>query len=142
MLPAYCVKTNAPLAPEDMREHRLSWCSPVFGLLILLSGFLLVLVYFIVRKRCILVFGVAPAVRKRNRTWMVVKIVSAVLLFFALPPASMSENPTVVLGVLIMFLVTVVSIFIGNALLGVAKYRNGELWVTGCSKEFLAHCER
>lgn len=141
VLPAFCIKSNTPLSQEDMKQRRLSWCSPIVGLLILLSGLLLILVYFVLRKRCAITFGVSRAVRRRFRIVRIVKIVAVIVLFFALPLTAAIDNTVVSMTVLVLFLAAVVSLFLGNSLLTVTNHRQGEFWISGCSKEFLTHFE-
>jgi hypothetical protein len=43
------VKTNQPVSEDDLVCRDLRWCSPWILLLILLSGLLLILVYFLAR---------------------------------------------------------------------------------------------
>ena len=138
VLPPLCVKTNAPVQQQDIRQRRLSWCPPIVGLLILLSGLLLILVYFIARKHCTITFGLSPAVRQKYRNRRILKIVAVVVLFFVLALTAAIDSAAVILTVFILFLVSVISLFIGNAPLAIAKHRKGEFWISGCSKEFLA----
>ncbi len=49
VLPPVCVKTNQPVSEDDLVCRDLRWCSPWILLLILLSGLLLILVYFLAR---------------------------------------------------------------------------------------------
>ena len=141
VLPPVCVKTNEPIAREDYLQKRFTWCSPAIGLLILISGFLLVLVYFIARKKCSLTFGLTPAVRRKYRNRKIIKIVAAIVLFFALPVAAGADSGLLLLIVFLLFLTAVFSLFFGNSPLAVTKQRNGEFWISGCSKEFLARLE-
>ncbi len=63
VLPPFCVKTNTAVQQQDYQQRRLSWCPTIVGLLILLSGLMLILIYFIVRKRCTITFGLSPALQ-------------------------------------------------------------------------------
>ncbi len=140
-LPSFCVKTNRAVQPQDIQQRRLSWCPPIVGLLILLSGLLLILIYFIVRKHCTISFGLSPDIRKKYRNRRVFKVIAVILLFFALPFTAAIDNIAVVITVFILFLVAVVSLFIGNSPLAITKHRKGEFWISGCSKEFLARIQ-
>lgn len=138
VLPPICVKTNQPVSPHDVVSRRLTWCSPLVALLILLSGLLLILVYFLVRRHCTLTFGLLPAVRRKYRNRRLVKSIAAIALFFALPVTAAMDSTAVTIVVLVLFLVSIVSLFIGNSPLSVTNYRKGEFWIAGCSKDFLA----
>ena len=141
-LPPFCVKTNAPVESADMQRRRLSWCSPFLGLLILISGLLLIVLYFVLRKHCTLTFGLSPAVRNRYRNRRIFKGVAAIVLFFSLPVASAFDSTAVIATVLVLFLVAFISLFIGNSPLTVLKHRNGEFWISGCSRDFLSRVQQ
>lgn len=138
VLPQVCVKTNEPVSPQDMIEGRLSWCSPIVGLLILLSGFLLILVYFIVRQKCIITFGLSPALRRKYYNRRMAKIVAVVVLFLALPFVAGVDSTPLIIVVFVLFLASVVSLFVGNSPLKITEHHKGQFWIAGCSKDFLA----
>jgi hypothetical protein len=141
VLPPFCVKTNTAVQQQDVQQRRLSWCPPIVGLLILMSGLLLILVYFIVRKQCMITFGLSPAVRKKYRNRRIFKIIAVIVLFFALPFTAAIDSTAVIVTVFILFLVAVISLFIGNSPLAITNHRKGEFWISGCSKEFLSHVQ-
>ncbi|MCY2989988.1 MAG: hypothetical protein NTY19_19265 [Planctomycetota bacterium] len=132
------MKTNQPVSEADFKQRRLSFCPPIVGLLILLSGLLLILVYFIARKSCLITVGVSPSVRRKYRNRWIVKIVAVVVLFFAILFAAAIDSTPLIIIVFVLFIVAIVSLFIGNSPLTITKYRKGEFWVSGCSREFLA----
>lgn len=141
VLPLYCVKTNQPVGEQELRRRRLTWCSPFVGLLILLSGLLLILVYFLLRKNCVITYALAPEVRRKHRNRRLAKIAAVVMLFFAVPIAAGSDSTPVILVVTLLFFAAVVSLFVGNSPLVVSKYQQGEFWIAGCSQDFLARFE-
>lgn len=138
VLPAFCVKTNEVVRPEEMQNRSFTWCSPLVGLLILLSGPLLILVYFLLRKHCRLTFGLSPEIRRKYRNRKLLKTLAIVVLFFSIPIAAGAESAAIVIGVVVAFLVAVVSLFVGNSPLTVRAHRDGEFWIEGCSHEFLS----
>ncbi len=139
VLPPVCVRTNQPVSQADMVRKEFYWCPPWVAFLILLSGCLLVLVYFLVRKRFSITYGLSPDLQKSYRKWAIVKWLIVIALFLALPVTASMD--VVVMVVLVLFLVAIVSLFIGNAPLSVVNHRRGLFWVKGCSKEFLARIE-
>jgi len=141
VLPPFCVKTSAAVQQQDIRQRRLSWCSPIVGLLILLSGLLLILVYFIARKHCTITFGLSPSVRKKYRNRRIFKFTAVIVLFLALPFTASIDNTAVIVTVFLLFLGSVISLFIGNSPLVITKYRKREFWIAGCSREFLSHIQ-
>ena len=138
VLPKMCVKTNEPVTEPDFQRRCLSWCPPIVGLLILLSGLLLIFVYFIARKKCVITFGASPAVRWKYRRRRIVRSVAAVALFFAIPFVAGIDSTPITCIVVVLFLVAVVSLFVGNAPLTITKHHKGEFWISGCSRDFLA----
>ena len=138
VLPPVCVKTNRPLSDDDLVRKEFHWCSAWVGLLILLSGLLLILVYFVARRRCSLTFGLDPRVRRECRKRVLLKVVAAIVLFLAMPFSAALDVTIVPIVVIALFLVAVVSLFIGNSPLSVVKYRKGLFWIKGFSSEFLA----
>jgi hypothetical protein len=140
VLPPFCVKTNRPVSEGDLVRKQFDWCPPWVAILIIVNLLILIVVYFLVRKRCLLTFGLDPRVRKGYRRRMLLKIAAAILLFLAIPVVSALEangSPIATIIVLVLFLVAVVSIFIGNSPLSVAKHQKGMFWIKGFSKDFL-----
>ena len=139
VLPPVCVKTNQPVSEYDLVTRRFTWCSPLVALLALVSGPLLILVYFVARRKCTLTFGILPTINGRYRTFRIVKIVAVFVLFLALfLVAPIRDSTPLVMVILVLFLISVVSLCFGNSPLTVTKYRAGEYWVAGCSRDFLA----
>jgi hypothetical protein len=136
-LPRLCVKTNRPVSVLDVRTKEFTWCSPLVGLLMLVSGPLLILVYFLARKRFYITFGLSEDLKRRYRNIFVAKVVVTITLFFAMPLSASAGNLASII-VLILFIAAVVSLFLGNSPLAVTNCHNGEFWITGCSKDFLA----
>ena len=91
-LPQRCVKTNQKITESDMRRKVFEWCSPWVALSFLISGCLLILLYFVLRKRCELTFGVHPTVRAKYRNRLIFKLLATLALFLALPIAASTDN--------------------------------------------------
>ena len=140
-LPPFCVKTNVAITPKDVKKRTITWCAPVWILTILFGGLLFVIVYLIVRKTCVISYGVSGDVRRKYRNRMLIKVACAVVLFFGIPISAASDSTIAMTVVTILFLVSIVSLFIGNSPLSVTKHKKGEFWMSGCSKEFLARIQ-
>lgn len=138
VLPEFCIKTNVEVQPDDMQTRRFTWCSPILGLLILLSGLLLILVYFIVRKHCSITFGLSPEIRRKYRNRTLFKVVALIALFFAMPMAAAVDSTPLIIGVVLAFFGVLALLLLGNSPLKVRAFRNGEFWIDGCSPEFLS----
>ncbi len=139
VLPPVCIRTNQPVSEADMVRKDFYWCPPWVALLMLVSGCVLILVYFVARKRFTITYGLSPELRKSYRKWLMAKLLAVIGLFFAIPLSAGSEIGVFI--VLVLFLVAVVSLFIGNIPLSVANHRRGLFWVKGCSAEYLARLE-
>ena len=138
VLPPVCVKTNQPVSQRDLVRKQFDWCSPWVALLLLVNLLVLLIVYFIVRKKCSLTFGLAPRIRRGYRTRMLVKIAIVIALLFAIPLSAALDSSVAIAISVVLFLVGVVSLFIGNSPLRVAKHREGMFWIKGFSPEYLA----
>jgi hypothetical protein len=139
-LPRFCVRTNGAVSVLDMRTKEFTWCSPLVSLLILVSGPLLILVYYVARKRCYLNFGLSEQMQRRYRNRFIAKIATVCVLFVALPMTA-AVGDGVGMIVLLLFLAAVVSLFFGNSPLAITKHSNGEFWMAGCCPGILNRIE-
>ena len=137
VLPARCVKTNEPLTDKEMKKHDFYWCTPVIAVAILLSPLIVILLYFILRKKCTLTFGVSAALRKRRRKVVLVKCLLALGLFIAMPFAAGTDSTPLIVTTIILFLIAVIAIFVGNSWLRVTSFRDKKFSFRGASPEFL-----
>ena len=138
ILPAHCVRTNQAVTEGDMTRKRFDWAAPWVALLILVNVIVLLLVYFLVRKKCFLTFGLHPSVRRKYRNRLLLKALIAIALFFAIPVTAAIESTAAIVVAAVLFIVAVVSLFIGNSPLRVVRYREGKFWIKGFSDEYLA----
>lgn len=142
VLPPICVKTGDPVADEDMLRKTYYWCPPLVLLLALVNLVLLAIVYFIVRKKCELSFGLDPHLRAKYRNRVVMKTLALVGLLVALPFAIATDRDILWMGVLFLLIVVVVWCCFGNAPLRIVKSKNARFWVKGVSPECLERIER
>ncbi len=66
VLPLRCVKTNEPIEEGRMKRRALSYVSPWVYALIFVNIFVLLIVYFIVRKQVKVTFGLSAAAKKKR----------------------------------------------------------------------------
>lgn len=143
ILPAICIKTNTPVTEQDMIRRELTWCSPWVGLLFLVSGPLLILIYFVARKRCSITYGLSPEIRKRisTRSWAKFLAMCSFLIATVVI-ATIDSNHWIIAAALpatfLLFLFFVVALFVGNSPLRVVKHRNGMFWIKGLQSDCLA----
>lgn len=141
VLPPVCVKTNQRLSEKDLVCKRFEWCTPWVALLVLLSPLLLILAYFLVRRKCSLTYGLHPQIRKKYRKRILLKIVAAIVLLLAIVLSASVDAAAVAMLFVFLFLVSLVWLFVGNSPLSVVKYRKKMFWIKGFSDEFLATFE-
>jgi hypothetical protein len=121
-----------------MRLSRLTWVSPLFLVLLLVSRLLAIILYFVIRKTCVLRWGMSHEVAKQFRGRFMIKIMVSLLLFFTLPFAIETESGPMVFTMLALTFISTVTIFLWNSPVRITKYHAGEFWLSGCSSEFLA----
>jgi len=134
-LPPRCIKTNQPVTDDDAVRRNLYWCSPWVVPLILVSGCIMILVYFLVRKKITLTFGLHPDQRRRYRRRMIVTVLVLVGSVAVMPMAS--ESGPMLITVLVNFCAAVAYLLLGTSPVSVGKYRDGLFWISGCCREFL-----
>lgn len=137
-LPHRCIKTNQPVDSDDMQTVTVSYCSPVMALLIFLSAFLLLIVFLLARRRIYVNVGLTKEVRQKLRRGKIANTVVAIVIFLALPFSGAMGSDVMMLVALGLFIASVVYLIFGHRTVAAAKYRNGEYWLTGVSREFLA----
>jgi hypothetical protein len=142
ILPAVCVRTNQPVSKDDLLRKQFDWCTPWVALLVLVSALLVIIAYFVLRKRCWLTFGLHPELRKKYRRRMIFKVVVVLALIAAIVLFASMDAPVGVGITIILLVVAVIALFIGNSPLKVAKYRQGRFWIKGFSEEYLASMQQ
>jgi len=105
--------------------------------LILLSGLLLIIVYFIARKKCYITFGLHPSLLKKYQRRTKFTIAAAIVLFFALTFSAGTASMPIIWTELVLFIIAIVAIFVGNSPLSIVKHQKGMFWIKGCSNDFL-----
>jgi len=143
VLPPFCVKTNSPVTEQDMVSKDLTWCSPWIGLLFFISGPLLIIIYFVARKQCSITFGLSSEIRKRNSRRGFAKFAAMVAFLVAtVGIATIDSNHWIISAAFpvtfLLFLVSVVALFVGNSPLSIVKHRNGMFWIKGLRPELIA----
>lgn len=137
-LPQRCVHTNQKVTELDMQHKWFEWCSPWVALSVLISVCITVVLYFVLRKRCELTFGLSPEIRRKYRTRIAIKLLITIGLFFAIVAAAAAENDALIGLSVLLFFVAIIVLLVGNSPLRVTSYRDGEFYIKGCSAEFLA----
>lgn len=139
VLPLRCVRTNLPVTEADMVRKTFYWCSPIWMLAFPFLGILVVLIYFVARKKCVVTYGLHPSERDKFRTKILFKtlgvlgmIAAAISMMVLAPP----NGPYLVLG-LILILVAICAGLLGNQILSIEDHRKGLFRFKGCSPTFL-----
>lgn len=138
VLPARCVYTNQPLAESELRTKTMYYCRPWVFILLLLGGVLpFLLAYWILRKKCVIGYGVCRPERARRFSrgvgvmfgFFMVVILFGLAAFFEL--SSLAAISIVALFALLSYVVAT------HRALRVVRHRDGRFWIGGISPAFL-----
>ena len=138
VLPSVCVRTNQPVGEGDLVRKSFRWCSPWVLPLILVNPLLLLLAYFILRKKCSLTFGLHPSVRQKYRRRVLFKVAAVFATFFAVLVSAVKGWDAAWFTSMVLGMSSVVALSIGNSPLKAVKYRQGMFWIKGFSPTFRA----
>jgi hypothetical protein len=141
VLPPFCVKTGEPVSAEGMVTKTITW-SPIWVVVIFLASPLIgLIVYFIVRKKCEITYGLSAAMKSKYWTRRLIALVVALGCFAGIFVAGNMDYLMVAIlsgvGAVMALAVAVV----GTAPLSAANHVNGRFWVKGCSRGFLSRIE-
>jgi hypothetical protein len=106
----------------------------------------LIIAYAAGGELCAITYGLSPRIYYRNVLTTVAKIVISIALLAATIILAIMESTNRLIGsavvvVFILFLISVIVIFIGNSPLRVVRYQDGTFWIKGFSKEYLDNLE-
>lgn len=140
-LPPRCIKTNQPISEAEYTSWDLPYIPEWLTTFMILMPFLLIAAPFGARSRCRLRAGLSSSIRMRYQMRKLIATV-VILLSFIIPILGFSlENTVVGLVGLVAFLPLFWGAFVILILfshpLKVTKYKNGQFWIQGCSREFL-----
>ena len=145
-LPERCIRTNAPVSPEEYRRWDLPHIPRWLVFLMLVSPLLLIAVPFAVQRRCVFKAGLSNQAR---RDFFLRKSAACLLM---LAPLALCLYAVVVNSeewVLMAILLSLPCFWIGFAILilwtsplRVIRADDQLFWIRGCSPEFLASLEQ
>jgi hypothetical protein len=138
VLAGRCVKTNRPVSDSEIVPRNLYWSPSWIVLLILVSPLILVLAYFLVRKRCRLTFGMHSEIRRRYRRRTATALLLMIGSFLALPFLAATDFDVLIIGMVLLFLGAISFLFVGCSPLKIIRRERDLFWVRGCSQEYLA----
>jgi hypothetical protein len=110
MLPDRCVKCNAPANGYKLWRN-LSWHSPVYFLLVLLSPLIYIVVALIVRKTATIAIGLCETHRKKRRTMIAVAwllFLASIASFFVAVQFDPPIGPSIVIAGIVVMLTSLV----------------------------------
>jgi len=145
-MPTICVLTNVPVREKDMVFTNLYWTPNSVAPWGLLGGLPLIFSYMVGREICSITFGLHPTIRRRKIFFTILKLIASMSLLagsvcLAATDSRSSLIEPAMWGFFILFLVSVVLIFVGNKPLRVVKYQAGMFWIKGFSQEYLDSLE-
>jgi hypothetical protein len=144
-LPMRCVKTNQPVTEDDINRKALYWCTPAIYFALLLNLLVVIILNYVLRKKVMIDIPLSKEGRRiitRNLTIMWAAILGGLFLFIV-GVASIdgpSEDALILLFPLGL-LILLGGLIFGNrkgCALRVAKLKNGEAWLAGASRDYLA----
>jgi hypothetical protein len=141
-LPLRCVKTNQPVTENEMKRQTLFWCPPLVFLSILVNLIILLVLYFVFRKKVVVEIPLSPAGKKivsQKRLIAWAAGIAGVVLAIAGGASIEAISGAVFLMILgiLLFLGAIIYGARKGSLLRVAKLKNGEAWLLGAGKEFI-----
>jgi hypothetical protein len=142
VMPQRCVKTNQPVSERDMVLTNVAWCPKSVGLSALLGFPALIFAYFVGRELCTITYGLTPRLRYRNVFFILVKVLACFAFLAAAIYMAVFDSTHWIIEPLmflffVLFLLSVVVLFMSKQPLYVTAYRDGLFWLKGFSKEYL-----
>ena len=144
-LPNRCIKTNQPVTETDVKRKALYWCKPLIYLAILINVLVVIILYFVFRKKVMVDIPLSKEGRgivTKNKIIGWVTFVGGLAVMFVgfAGTANPSNNAGVMLIPIGLLVLLFGMVFLGRkgVALRVAKMKDGEAWLAGASKEYLA----
>lgn len=139
-LPQRCIKTNRPVEERDMIRAGVYWFSPWYMLVFLLSGPLFLFAYMFARRKCVITYGLDPAIRKKMWRRTAMKWLAAIVFLGAAIVVwdTTQFQGAIAVACLVLFALAAAMILLGNSPLRVSRYREGVFWLEGCPPEYLS----
>lgn len=143
-LPMHCVKTNQAVSAADLKRKKLYWCTPFVFIAILLNLLIVIILYYIFRKKVQLDIPISPEGKRIIRKHAFISIGTALggVLVVILGAAFTSTSSPAFGGLILLGVLLCLGglIYAGRkaAALRVAKVKNGEAWLAGACPEFIA----
>lgn len=149
VLPQRCVRTNAPVSPEDMVTRTVYYVPFLVYVLAPFALLPVVILIMIIRKPARVTFGISPEVRRRTR---IAKIISALALLSgiasfvtaALVDTNSDASVPFVIAGIVLVLGGLIGFIASETQLAAKRYRreggrNGiaEFWLQGFSRDYL-----
>ena len=145
-LPPLCIKTNQPVTERDMIFANLCWRPNSIAAWWFLGPLPLIIAYMVGSQQCAITYGIAPSVYRRRVLLVLGKILLSIALLAATIFLAVSESTNRHIGpaitvLFVLFLISVVAIFFGNAPIRVVRHENQLFWIKGISQEYLNSLE-
>ena len=135
-LPHRCIKCNEP-SDEPTKVRTVYWMNPFLYLLFLISALILIIVYFIVRKKAEIDPGLCARHKQRRTIALTFGWVAGLIGLFAIFAAIGSDSPTpALIGVLLLLAAIIVGMSMGR-LVYAKKITKDEVRLGGFCKDYL-----
>ena len=137
-LPDLCVKCNAPA--HGLRiKRKLSWHHPLLYILICGAALFYVILAMALSKRATIDFGICENHKRRRRKLLNIGL-GLLAAGLILPVVGFGyDYPAVGLFGLLLLLIAIIWLVVANQLVNVKRIDDRYVWLSGMSKEFVAH---
>jgi hypothetical protein len=144
-LPQRCVKTNQPVTEDDVKRKAFYWCTPAIFFAILINLLVVIILHYVFRKKVMIDLPLSrqgQAIVTKNKIIAWLTFFAGLAMFIAGMVSAGNEAGS---AMLMLIPVGLVVLLFGLAFGGrkgvalrVVKLKNGNAWLAGASKEYLA----
>jgi hypothetical protein len=144
-LPQRCVKTNQPVTEDDVKRKALYWCTPTIYFAILINVLVVIVLNYVFRKKVMIDIPLSKQgqsmVRKNMIIMWALVLVGITLFVVGFLFADTQSGGAYVMLIPVGLLAMLFGIAFGNrkaCALRVAKIKDGQAWLAGAGREYLA----
>ncbi len=137
VFPDRCVKCNAPAGGSRLKRT-LYWMHPAWLLLFFVSGLILIIVYYAIRKQAVVHIGLCDAHRERRKLGIIIGWSSFLLGILLFILAGVYSSGWCALAGIVLWIGGVITGVVMARLVTPTKIDKDYVWMTGAHRDFLA----
>jgi hypothetical protein len=137
VFPDRCVKCNAPAGGSRLKRT-LYWMHPAWLLLFFVSGLILIIIYYIIRKKAVLHIGLCEHHRSQRKLGIITGWSSFALGILLFVLAGIYNSGWCALAGIVVFLGGIIAGVVMARLVTPTKIDNQYVWLSGVHRDFLA----